>query len=108
MFFCSMLQAQYSRLSSLNFTEFSIRQKENSNEIGKLISSEYISHPDLGIYPFDTQKKDLMFELVDRRTVFSRYFVEKGSAGSRFMIQKSYSPINFLMTMVGCGKSIIV
>ncbi len=95
MFFCSVLQAQYSRLNSLNFTQFSIRQKENENEINKLIASEFNSHPDLGIYPFDTQKKNRMIELVDRRTVFSRYFVEKGSGGNRFMIQNSYSPINY-------------
>ena len=72
MFFCSVLQAQYSRLNSLNFTQFSIRQKENENEINKLIASEFNSHPDLGIYPFDTQKKNRMIELVDRRTVLFR------------------------------------
>ena len=79
----------------MNFTQFSIRQKENENEINKLIASEFNSHPDLGIYPFDTQKKNRMIELVDRRTVFSGYYVEKGSGGNRYMTQNSYSPINY-------------
>ncbi len=91
----SILHAQYSRLSTLNFSHFSARHKESIEEITKLIASEYNLHPDLGIFPFDTQKKNEFCELVDKRTVFSRHFVKKGSGGKQFMIQQSYSPINY-------------
>ncbi|MBK8585080.1 MAG: hypothetical protein IPN88_06490 [Bacteroidetes bacterium] len=39
----------------------------------KIDACGYYSHPDLGIFPFDTQKKNLMLELVDRRTLDSLF-----------------------------------
>jgi len=96
MFISTLLHAQYSHVSGLNFSRFSTRVVENEIEIKKLMPAGFYSHPDFGIFPFDTHKKNLMLELVDRRTLDSRYFVERGSNGSRFMIQKSYTPINYV------------
>ncbi len=90
------LHAQYSRLSGLNLSHFSSRQLENETEIKEQIPSRYFSHPDLGIFPYSVQKKNSLIELIDKRTSDSRYFIERGSGGKKFMIQKSFTPINYL------------
>ena len=88
-------EAQYSSLSQLNFSHFTTVERKNVDEVLMLISPNYKNHPDVGVLPIKSQKKNEYVELVDKREACSSYFVERGTNGSHFILQQSYTPLNY-------------
>ncbi len=54
---------------------------------------EYRSHPDFGFSPINAPANT--YELIQKRTLESRYYVKNNSDGKDFFIQKSPGPINY-------------
>ncbi len=94
-FFTLISQAQISRLSKLNFSSFTSREKKNEEEIKRMVDPTFWSNPDLGYYPANAQRKNDFIELIDRRDAYSRFMVEKNSKGNHFISQHSYTPLNY-------------
>lgn len=89
-------QAQVSRLSQLNFSGFSQREKSGVEEIKSLIGPRFSNHPEIGLYPHASQMRNKFIELIDKRDAYSRYFVERGSKGTHYLTERGYTPLNYL------------
>jgi gliding motility-associated-like protein len=87
---------QLQRLSNLNLDHFTSREKKSPAAFEKFFPADYLSHPDLGIMPYNGVACENCFELLDHRDAYSRYFIEANSNGKTFYQQTAYSPINYL------------
>lgn len=62
-------------------------------EAKDLIPLEYRNHPEYAKNPYNAPCENCT-ELIDRRKVDERYFVENGTRGQTFYVQKSYGPLH--------------
>lgn len=65
-----------------------------TNELIELSDPSVYTHPEFGILPEDAPCQNCV-ELIDRRTIRSRYFVENGTNGNSFYVQTSYGDLHF-------------
>lgn len=77
-----------------NLTTFAERTKVLTEEVEKLNSEAARQHPEFGNNPYNTTCEDC-FEILDKRTANSRYFVKNGSNGSIFYSQASYNDLHY-------------
>jgi len=78
-----------------NFSTFSaINPLSVSADLDSLTSDAYKSHPEYGRLPGNAQCKDCE-EIIEKRTIDSRYFLKKGTHGRAFYVQKSYGPMHY-------------
>jgi gliding motility-associated-like protein len=89
-------QQEKGRMSSgpANLSEFSKPAKSVDEELWKLTDKAYQSHPEFGVLPANSPCKDC-YELLQKRTTNTRYYVQKGSKGHTFMVQQGYEAINY-------------
>lgn len=79
----------------LNFNSFTpLPQPYQADELFLLSNPSSVAHPEFGINPFNTSCSDC-FEIIDKRTIDSRYYVKKGTGGSIFYAQKAYGPLHY-------------
>lgn len=76
-----------------NFKSFRKDAKLLTPTLAKSSSAEAKQHPEYGIVPFNTQCNNCV-ELVDKRTVDSRLFIDANNSG-HFYSQKSYLPLHY-------------
>ena len=77
-----------------DYNSFSKTPEQNiTAEATDLISPEYRNHPEYARNPYNSPCTNCT-ELVDRRKIDERYFVENGSGGQTFYVQKSYGPLH--------------
>jgi PKD repeat protein len=67
---------------------------KHSEELNKYTAQEFKDHPDFAIKPFNAPCENC-FELIDKRTEYSRYYLEEGKQGKTFFQQQGYSPIHY-------------
>jgi hypothetical protein len=67
-------------------------QKVTSEAIN-LVAPEYRNHPEYAKNPYNAPCSTCT-ELIDRRKIDERYFVENGTNGQTFYLQKSYGPLH--------------
>ena len=78
-----------------NFSSFSpLNPIYISHDIDSLTPDAFKSHPEYGHVPEDAQCDDCE-ELINKRTIDSRYFIKKGTSGRGFYVQKSYGPMHY-------------
>jgi gliding motility-associated-like protein len=88
-------QTEYGTPLTLNYYDFSGgHDKIITEEYRQFNDAELESHPEYGINPYNTQYVDC-FEVLDKRTEDSRFFVKNNTNGDTFYVQKSYGPIHF-------------
>lgn len=95
----AVLVAQNSEASvgvkNYNFSTFHSEQLVGDlEEVAASTEERFQSHPEYGHLPYRTQCDDC-YELVDRRTLDSRYFEKKGSSGSTFYVQQIYGQLHY-------------
>jgi gliding motility-associated-like protein len=79
-----------------NLQAFSENKRINSNELSSVTSAFQQRHPEYAVLPADAPCRNC-YELLDRRTENSRYFVEMKSKGDQeFIIQQSYGALHYL------------
>ncbi len=76
-----------------NYTTFSKDVKQVSPVLEKKSTAEDKQHPEYGITPFNAYCSRCT-ELIDKRTVDSRYFLDPDTE-AKFFIQKSYFPLHY-------------
>jgi hypothetical protein len=64
-----------------------------TDDATKMIVPEYRNHPEYAKNPYNTPCENCT-ELIDRRKVDERYFVENGTNGQTFYLQKSYGSLH--------------
>jgi hypothetical protein len=77
-----------------NFTSFTEDKKTGSALQDKRSSPQARAHPEYGILPFNAQCNGCV-ELIDRRTMYSRFFIDPVREGHTFS-QQSYFPLHYL------------
>ncbi len=81
--------------SSYNFNSFSpLPTKTITAELLTLTPTEFQTHPEFGIVPYNAQCSNCI-ELVNKRTANSRYFVKNQSNEKTFFIQQGFGTIHF-------------
>jgi hypothetical protein len=58
-----------------------------------LPDEKFQNHPEFGVLPYNSPCKDC-FELIERRTETTRYFVKRGSEGAGFFEQTSFGALH--------------
>jgi len=84
---------QQMRVKKNDYTTFAEEQTSITPELIQLTPAAFQSHPDFGIPPVNTP--DGYIELIQRRTLDSRYYIKNNSGGDEFAIQKSAGAINY-------------
>ena len=86
--------------SSFNFVLFDVDPVPNTTdpELISLTKPSFIDHPEFGSLPYNVSL-DSVFEIIDKRTEFTRTLVKKGTNGKTIDLQKGYYPINYLDTL---------
>jgi gliding motility-associated-like protein len=80
---------------SYNISSFKTSEKKTvDEELLQATEPAFRSHPEFGILPDNAPCKDC-YEVLQKRTDQTRYFVKKGTHGKAFLIQKGYSAINY-------------
>ncbi|HVA97690.1 MAG TPA: T9SS type A sorting domain-containing protein [Bacteroidia bacterium] len=82
-----------------NYTTFTVDNKNISPQLRKLTPLKYQNNPDFGILPYDVPNTSYL-ELIQKRTLYSRYYVKitSGHTDTTIAIQKSLNPINYYDT----------
>ncbi|MEZ5012999.1 MAG: gliding motility-associated C-terminal domain-containing protein [Chitinophagales bacterium] len=89
----TMYAQQQMQVKKNNYTSFSYSGKQISSELRTYTDPAFYTHPDFGLAPINTP--DSSMELIQKRTLDSRYYIKTGSQGHDFFIQKSSGPINY-------------
>jgi gliding motility-associated-like protein len=76
-----------------NFSSFTQDKKANSAILDKHSSAEAKKHPEYGILPFNAQCRECV-ELIDKRTMYSRFFIDPLRATHTYS-QQSYYPLHY-------------
>jgi hypothetical protein len=84
------LSAQQMFVKSPNFSGFYEDKKKVSKLLLQKSSPEAKQHPEFGILPYNAQCSNCV-ELIDKRTIDSRFFIDPVNAGHTWS-QKSYFP----------------
>lgn len=78
-----------------NFTSFTPKPAAKEfKELDLMTPPPFQSHPEYGQVPYNAQCSDC-YELVDRRTTSSRYFVKTGTNGQTFYVQSSEGLLHY-------------
>lgn len=78
-----------------NFTSLSSRPaSQPSPELLKTATEAARKHPEFGVMPLNAPCKDC-YEVIEKRTATSRYYVMNGTNGSEFVMQNSLGAINY-------------
>ena len=81
--------------TTLDFRSFDAPSPRLINaELLALTPASYHGHPEFGVLPFNAQCTNCI-ELIHKRTVNSRYFIEPGTGGSVFYVQQSYGELHY-------------
>ena len=88
-------QVQEMQVKTNNYTSFDTPRKSITPELIENTPPAYYHHPEFGILPFNAPKQDC-YELLNKRTVDSRYFVKAGSGGKKYFIQKANGPLHYM------------
>jgi len=91
---CSYAQKPALQLHTNNFYTFSSNEKVNSNDIADYTSPNFFRHPEFKINPLYTPCSNC-FELLQKRDLYSRVYVESGSKAKHTYTQQSYLPMNY-------------
>jgi hypothetical protein len=78
--------------TSFNFTSFNKDEIKSFPE-DNFIDKKVLNHPEYGVLPYNTPCTNC-FELIEKRTENTRYFIEKNSDGKTFIEQTGYGPIH--------------
>ncbi len=68
-------------------------EQKLTSEAVNLVAPEYRNHPEYAKNPYNTPCENCT-ELIDRRKIDERYFVENGTNGQTFYTQTSYGPMH--------------
>ena len=90
------VNAQGNVMSSrtLNLKSITPTTKQVSPELAKATSEKMKAHPEYGINPYHTQCHDCE-EVLDKRTINSRYYIQQGTKAKGFVVQQSYGPLHY-------------
>lgn len=77
------------------YTFTSSPEQKITSDALELMPAEFRSHPEFAKIPHNAPC-DNCTELLDRRKPDERYFVENGTNGKSFFVQKSYEPIHYI------------
>lgn len=78
-----------------DFTSIEERTPVITAELDSLTPPAFHNHPDYGILPGDAPCSDCI-ELLQDRTLNSRYYIKNGSGGKVFYVQTSYGNFNYV------------
>ncbi|HEU4719444.1 MAG TPA: T9SS type A sorting domain-containing protein [Bacteroidia bacterium] len=78
-----------------DFTTFDQRTPVVTDEMTHLTPSAYQANPDYGILPDNAPCTDCI-ELIQKRTLNSRYYIQNGTGGNVFYVQTSYGNFNYV------------
>jgi gliding motility-associated-like protein len=85
--------AQHMNVKKANYTTFNTDKKHITEVLAKNSSPAAKEHPEYGILPFNSQCSECV-ELIDKRTIDSRQFVDPQRAGHTYS-QQSYFPLHY-------------
>ncbi len=85
--------AQQMQVKKNDYTTLATRKKVVTKELLDLTPQTYYDHPDFGYLPPGAPPNCI--ELIQQRTIDSRYYIENNSGGDHYYIEKSNGPINF-------------
>lgn len=74
-----------------NFTSF---LPTPQRQINTTLQGQITDHPEFGILPFDAPCKDC-FEIIEKRTPNTRYYVKESSTGTKFYSQASMNDLHY-------------
>lgn len=77
-----------------NFTSFNSKSKIIDEELVKSTKTEFQAHPEFGILPYNSPCDDC-FEVLEKRTKDTRYFVKKGTNGTEFYAQQGFGALHY-------------
>lgn len=77
-----------------NLNSFAQTEIEITEELKRLTPATYQSHPEFGVLPFNAPC-DNCYELIHKRTLSTRMFVEKGSEGTQFYSQAAKGALHY-------------
>lgn len=78
-----------------NFLTFpTFKAVPDPGELARMTEGDFQNHPEYGLVPYRTQCKDCI-ELLDKRTLDSRYFVKSGTEGQTFYVQQIYGQLHY-------------
>ena len=81
-------------LKQVNYTSFTEDKVIISDDLKKLSSEKSKTHPEYGKLPFNAPCTDC-FELIEKRTASTRYFVKENSNSGTFFSNASYSDLHY-------------
>lgn len=80
--------------NDFNFSDFSKVKKEVTPELNALTPQSFYNHPEYGTL-YSNAPCENCYELIHKRTDSTKHFVEKGSEGTKFYIQKANGPLHY-------------
>ncbi len=84
---------QQMQVKKNNYTSFTQHPQKITSELIENTPEALRSHPDFGVLPVNAP--DSCYELLQKRTLESRYYIKEGSGGKDFYMQKAHGPINY-------------
>jgi len=90
---CSFLYSQPMHVKDPNFTSFRQDAKKVPPLLDQKSSIAAKQHPEYGVLPFNAQCSECV-ELIDKRTLSSRFFIDPKDAGHTYS-QQSYFPLHY-------------
>lgn len=78
-----------------DYQNFLPSTKNISNELSHATSNKNLQNPDFGILPWNASCEDC-YEVLDKRTSNTRYYIKIGTQGKEFYKQTANGPINYL------------
>jgi hypothetical protein len=85
--------AQHMNVKQYNFTSFVKSEKSVTKVLEDSSSATAKQHPEYGYKPHNAQCKECA-ELIDRRTIFGRYYINPAKPNRNFT-QQSYFPLHY-------------
>lgn len=94
LFFAGPVFAQQQmQVKKNDYTTFDLKNKIVSQELLDNTPANFYNHPDFGILPVSAPKN--CFELLQRRTIDSRFYYENNAGKKHYYIEKANGPINY-------------
>ena len=92
---CAQPQMQPKRNDYVSITNgtTTIPQRHITQELISQTPEAFRTHPDFGVPPVNAPKGSI--ELIQKRTLDSRYYIKEGTNGQSFFKQQAYGAINY-------------
>ncbi len=87
-------QAQGMEIWEPNLTSFANRTPNVTADLLKYSNPSVYDHPEFGVLPEDVPCADCV-ELIDRRTINSRYYIKEGTNGTTFYLQTAFGDLHY-------------